>query len=616
MGFKKIKRLFILILVSFFITSSVNSAASAAAYMDGKGTYAKETSISISKVDGDSSKIIKDIKEKAKKLSFEKKNGSKLKFDLESMKANRQKQLTAGVEGEYVLETEPNDDFSTANYYNMGIGENADIPVGGFLDFEDIDVFAFDVKAPSVMNFLGVYENVADIVVAFFDYQGNAMFYTDDSDDFDGVFGGYAHINPGRYYFAVVDFGDEYDYDNLNDVYLVGGYLVPDAVQTPPSSVTLDKTSATIMKGETLQLKATVLPAEAANKSVSWSSSNPSVAAVSQAGLVTAVSEGSAVIKVTTVEGGKSAECAVKVIPKPQVTPIRYGGISRFETAVKVSTAGWTTSENVVLVNAYGFADALTGVPFAYLKDAPILLSETDSIPEATNNEIIRLKAKNVYILGGTGVVSKKIEDQLKARGLNVYRTSGVDRFGTAIGIGREVMKNNPGKTAVLTTAYNYPDALAISSYSAINKFPIIYTDPVVFNQMARDFLTQYGITKVIIPGGTGAVSSAIENELKGRGITVQRIAGTDRYSTALNIVKTFKDSFKNDVMLATGENFPDALAGGVLAAKKQIPILLVEQNAITPDIAAYIKSKGAINIYILGGTGVISDNIINLLRN
>jgi len=295
--------------------------------------------------------------------------------------------------------------------------------------------------------------------------------------------------------------------------------------------------------------------------------------------------------------------------------PTRYGGADRFETAVKVSTAGWTTSQNVILANAYGFADSLAGVPFAYLKDAPILLTEVNSIPKATSDEITRLGAKNIYILGGTGVVSKKIEDELKNNHFNVVRLAGADRFDTGLEIAKEVMKNNSSKTAVLTTAYNFPDALAISPYAAMNQYPILYTHTNTLNAKSKAFIKENGITKIIIPGGAGAVSEAVANELKNSGITVERISGTDRYTTSLNIAKQYKASFKSDVMLSNGNNFPDALVGGVLAAKKQVPILLVDTNSINNDVKEYIRSNGNINMYLLGGTGVISDNILKLIN-
>ena len=167
----------------------------------------------------------------------------------------------------------------------------------------------------------------------------------------------------------------------------------------------------------------------------------------------------------------------------------------------------------------------------------------------------------------------------------------------------------------MLTTAYSYPDALAISPYAAINKYPILYTSPEVFTEETKAFIAENGITKVIIPGMYSAVSLGIENELKAMGVEVQRIGGADRYATAYSIVDAFGASFGNDVMLATGENFPDALSGGVLAAKLRIPVLLVKQNYIIPDAAAFISAKGSVNIYILGGTAAVSDNMINLIN-
>ena len=84
--------------------------------------------------------------------------------------------------------------------------------------------------------------------------------------------------------------------------------------QTVPTSVSLNKTSATLTsKGATVQLTATVSPNNATDKSVTWKSSNTSVATVSSSGLVTAVGSGTATITVTTNSGSKKATCNVTV---------------------------------------------------------------------------------------------------------------------------------------------------------------------------------------------------------------------------------------------------------------------------------------------------------------
>ena len=107
----------------------------------------------------------------------------------------------------------------------------------------------------------------------------------------------------------------------------------------PVTAVSLDRASATLTEGETLQLTATVSPDNATNKTVSWTSTNSSVATVNQNGLVTAIAEGSATIKVTTIDGQKTAECSIIVNHKY----IPVSSISLEPVSVAVAAGGSTT---------------------------------------------------------------------------------------------------------------------------------------------------------------------------------------------------------------------------------------------------------------------------------
>ncbi|MDD7794982.1 cell wall-binding repeat-containing protein [Clostridium sp. 'White wine YQ'] len=292
---------------------------------------------------------------------------------------------------------------------------------------------------------------------------------------------------------------------------------------------------------------------------------------------------------------------------------VRYSGSTRIETGVAVSKEGWSTSQNVVLAYAYDFPDALAGVSLAYKLNCPILLTETQSIPKATSDEMNRLGVKNVYILGGIGVISKNVENTLVSSGKKVIRLGGQDRFKTSIEITKNI--DNLTHTAVIATANDFPDALAIAPYAAMKNIPILFTEANSFTSDTKNWVINNGIQNVIIPGGIGVVSASTENELKSLGINVQRISGDNRYLTNLNIVKTFASSFSNDVMLATGEDFPDALTGGVLAAKTKRPILLVTKTEIERSVQDYLDEKPSFNMSILGGTGVIPDDIKSLFR-
>ena len=100
---------------------------------------------------------------------------------------------------------------------------------------------------------------------------------------------------------------------------------VPEPI--PPTvavtGVTLDKTSISLLVGDSETLTATVSPKDAANKKVTWKSSNAAIASVDANGKVTGVKAGEATITVTTQDGGKTATCTVKV--SGDQTDIGYG---------------------------------------------------------------------------------------------------------------------------------------------------------------------------------------------------------------------------------------------------------------------------------------------------
>ncbi|MBR3356425.1 MAG: Ig domain-containing protein, partial [Solobacterium sp.] len=101
-------------------------------------------------------------------------------------------------------------------------------------------------------------------------------------------------------------------------------------VITSVQSVSLNETEKTLERGETFKLTATVTPENADETGVTWRSSDESIATVDDEGNVTAVSSGEATITVTTVSGGKTAECKVKVI-----TPVSGVMINKSKTTIE-----------------------------------------------------------------------------------------------------------------------------------------------------------------------------------------------------------------------------------------------------------------------------------------
>ena len=150
----------------------------------------------------------------------------------------------------------------------------------------------------------------------------------------------------------------------------------------------------------------------------------------------------------------------------------RIAGNSRYETAVEISKKYFETAPNVVLASGEGYADALVGGSLVSQEKIPMFLTKKTSLPLETKEELIRLKTKNVYILGGNNTISQSVENQIKNMGINVKRLSGEDRLATAGMIASErfylAQKDNPnvamGDRYAGIDGYNYADALVAGS--------------------------------------------------------------------------------------------------------------------------------------------------------
>ena len=287
-------------------------------------------------------------------------------------------------------------------------------------------------------------------------------------------------------------------------------------------------------------------------------------------------------------------------------TIVRLGGANRYETSVKVSKAGWTTSDNVVLARGDEFADALTAAPFAKQLNAPILLTSSKSLDSSVKAELARLKAKKVYVIGGTGAISSAVVNTITAMGIRVERISGSDRYATSLAIADKMTNKSQ---VFLATGTSYADALSISSYAAATGSPILLTAKNQMTAEAVKFIKDNN-SKVYVIGGTGVISEAAVKGIAG----AERIAGADRYATNLAVLNKFTSGYNfSNIYLATGANYPDAICGSALAGKEKAPIILVN-NSNTTNQKTYIKSviEKVSKVKVLGGEGVISSSTVD----
>ncbi|MGV8983995.1 cell wall-binding repeat-containing protein [Clostridium sp.] len=285
----------------------------------------------------------------------------------------------------------------------------------------------------------------------------------------------------------------------------------------------------------------------------------------------------------------------------------RLAGIDRYATAVAISQKGWGTSDTVILASGEDYADALTSGPLAKKYDAPILLTSKASINAATIAEIVRLQAKNIIIIGREGAVSLGVANQLTKAGFSdVTRIGGINRYETSTLV---AAKLNKPSAVVVVPGLDFPDALSVSSIASKLGYSIILSAKSGLSDSAKNYIATNEIKKAYIVGGTGVLSPAIEKQVTGP----VRLAGVNRYETNLAVLKAFESTFNYDnVFIATGNNFADALAGAALASKTSSPIILAGSSMNT-NTAEYLASKENLNtkILALGGQAIISDSIV-----
>ncbi len=334
--------------------------------------------------------------------------------------------------------------------------------------------------------------------------------------------------------------------------------------------------------------------------------------------------------------GLKERSCTVcgktttELMPKDESVKdiYRLAGKNRYETAANISSVSTPFSDNVVLACGMNYADALAGVPLANALNAPILLTEKDTLPKETLEEIKRIKAKNVFLLGGEGAISAGVEKALLDKSLKVERIAGSTRFETATKIA-EKMQTVSGKApseVFFVYAFNFADALSASTAAAVKGAPIIYLKSEgEIDSATKSYLgTVKGKVKTAyVIGGSGVISNEMKSSAASvLGLTlpasVQRIAGTNRYETCVAVNSTFNGVLTgNSFCIATGQDFPDALAGGVYAAQNKAPLFLVNGKEKTLRLsdaqAAFLKSKKTDSFYVFGGVGVVPDEHIQV---
>lgn len=257
------------------------------------------------------------------------------------------------------------------------------------------------------------------------------------------------------------------------------------------------------------------------------------------------------------------------------------------------------SADEVLLGRADEFADTLAA---GSATGRPVVLTPSDGLADATAEELTRLGARHVTILGGAEAVATSVEDELAALGLEVAREGGATRIETAVALAEREHPVTADAPVVLARAFGdgtqaFADALGGTALAHAVEGPLLLTRTDELPEPVASYLVSADAREVVIAGGEAAVGAAVEAEIEALGITTRRAAGSDRAGTAVaqNGVRGLahgRDA--NEVLLIDGRHphaWAAGLPAGAWAAGTHTAVALARGDRLTPETEAYLAN-------------------------
>lgn len=301
-------------------------------------------------------------------------------------------------------------------------------------------------------------------------------------------------------------------------------------------------------------------------------------------------------------------------------SPTAYNAIAggnRYDTAVQNCLDCFPDgADTIIIATGENWPDALGASALAGVYDAPILLTYPNFLPLSVRAEIMRLGASDAFIIGETDAISVGVENMLKGmlEG-DVTRIGGVHRFETADLVAKQVVAEQGPDfdgTAFLATGGNFPDALAAAPLAAKAGWPIYLSTAEGIAPETQESMDDAGVTRLMILGGYGVVPASVSAQTD---VTAERISGANRYATAAAVATWGVENLGlgwNNLALATGENYPDALAAGASQGRRNSVMLLSTCDELHPATATtLITNRTKIGcVSYVGGPNAVSPTV------
>ena len=307
----------------------------------------------------------------------------------------------------------------------------------------------------------------------------------------------------------------------------------------------------------------------------------------------------------------------------------RRAGDDRYETSLKIAERFVQESggsvDSAVLVSGSSWSDAVVASGFAASVGAPVVLAGVDGLTDEAETFLKNVGVKNLYVVGSflLTVFNPGVLDGLSERFAKVGIISGSapDRYiysaQVAFAMGTPGELPGHGRTVIVATGQNFPDALVAGGYSARGGHPVLLANEDALGDAVAAYLRDSGTQTAVIMGGKAAVAPQIEAEIKALGIKTQRMAGIDRFETARKTAEFFEGKYQSSLGdscfdrstsgLARADVPFDAFSAGPLLAKLCAPLLLSTVKKLDTKTAAWLHARTD-QLVVFGGQSAVSD--------
>lgn len=317
------------------------------------------------------------------------------------------------------------------------------------------------------------------------------------------------------------------------------------------------------------------------------------------------------------------------------VERVRYGGADRYATSLLIAEAVAADADGelewVVMVSGRSWHEAVVAASVAGHLEAPVLMTPPDSVRSDALEFLGRVGASKVLLVSsGTGssrTITSAVDSQLRAAEIAVERIDGDDRYRTGVAVAERLgaVGNLGGvRTAIVASGEVFADALVAGPLSAHGAHPVLLTPSTGLHRSVADYLVSKRIERVVLMGGTAALSQEVEDAISELGISADRIAGPSRFETATQFAEYAAGQSSNECFaqaragLARARVPFDSFSAAPLLARRCAPLVLTSPSQIPPATADYLDtvrrstSDGAVQLSVFGGESAVAMSAID----